>query len=158
MVFFPIAGTMEQHRIKSSTATVGGLVQLTLFEPTIAPITAAGAEWIDSYYSQYADVRNPAGGDLTWTSFVGVNITPVTALSYFWLVTYGSVFVTWNGAGVEPGAAANERECYFAQNGTLLSGSTVFAGAVAYQRAGYVIPSTAPAGGGMEQIMLQLDP
>lgn len=137
-------GIGQVYRIKSSEASVGVSVKLTLWE-ALAYEVAAGAE-IEALKSIYCDLR-PGIND--FASLIALPLLPVAENSYFWGQTWGPVFMQ---CGYSPGSKNDDREVYYrSDHYGIMPGSEVnFAGEFVPQRIGFLINSN--------WVMLQLSP
>lgn len=146
-----------QHRvIKSSTASNGTTVTLTLYYPlTSAVAIGTGGEICRSPYAQVDEMSGHA--DQNFVSFVGLPLMVITAEYFFWAQTWG--ICTVNAYLQDIGETARSREVYFHEDGTIRT-EEMAVWVNGRQHAGYLIPNTAPGGDGEGEtvIMLQLDP
>jgi hypothetical protein len=157
-----IQGATASHNprmIKSSTATNGTSVTLTLYYPIDVNVAAGvGVYCCPSMYAEICEAVNSAlpGLGTGEHSIAGFTWIPVTAAYYVWVQTWGLAqsVECYSAQGI----VAGDREIYFNwADGTTMSGKeTLFA---ATQRAGFLVPGTILAPGGDEAyLMLQLDP
>lgn len=145
--------TIPQHRtIKSSTASNGTSVTLTLYYPLAYGITALTG--LEICRSIYADVDGIGAADAQRKSCACIPMMIVSANYYFWGQTWGICTVGARHEGM--GLAADSRQVYF--NGINHAFQTEEeAGYVAgMQCVGYLLPDS--SGGWQTAIMLQLDP
>ena len=148
----PAPAVFQHRRIKSSTASNGTSVTLTLYYPLTNAL--ADGDGLEICRSQYAEVdQAPGDANATSKSIACVPQMLVTAEYYFWGLTWGICTIAAYGGAM--GSAANSRQCYFHQDGTIQTEEE--AGWVAgKQPAGYLLPDS--SGGAQTIIMLQLDP
>lgn len=144
-----VTGIFRMHRIKSSTASNGTSVTLTLDDPLTHDVGAS--TWITAWPSIYSNIL---GGDSTKMSNVVVPLIPVTSDYYFWGQTWGPCFGT--AFNVVPGVNDNQREVYFNIDGALMAGDDLSLDTTVRQRAGFILTNTTP--GGDQFYMLQLAP
>jgi len=149
----PAPATFQHRMIKSSTASNGTSVTLTLYYPlTNALADGDGLEICRSVYAEVDQtnlVASPAR-----KSIACVPLMLVTAEHYFWGQTWGPCTVAATVGTM--GNTDHSRQVYFNHNdGTIRTEEE--AGFVAgNQPAGYLLPDS--AGGAQTIIMLQLDP
>jgi len=146
----------HQHYIVSSEVGTGAYVRCHLSE-AIAVEDAEVGDGVTAYRSLYSAVKAAGSVKVGFEPFIGVNLIPVTAAHYFWLLTSGFVFVTAHG-GTWPGAASDQRDVYAHQDGTI-DPASVKDPTSGFQKVGWL--STATGGTGSDYgdalIMLQLD-
>lgn len=143
-----VAPATFQHRmIKSSTASNGTSVTLTLYQPlTNALANGDGLEICQSVYAEVDQTSLVVAP--TMASIACVPHMLITANYHFWGLTWGMCTV----AVTAPlGLVASQRQICFNHND-----GTIQVYADGQQHAGYLLPST--AGGAQSIIMLQLDP
>jgi len=140
----------HMHRIiKDSTVGDGTSITLTLYYPLAYAVPAGtGGEICRSIYADVEQTNLSA--DPTFESIACVPMMgPVTALSYFWGVTWGMCSIA---ISADVGLVASQRLVTFNHND-----GTIHPYADGEQVAGYLVPSTTgPAA--QTIIMLQLDP
>ncbi|GAI70198.1 unnamed protein product, partial [marine sediment metagenome] len=142
----------QMLRIKSNTATLGGYVTLTLKDPLVYDVpTGMFCGW---YPNIYGNIESAWAGPHGFNSFVCVGLIVVTLGYHFWGQTYG--FCHGPPLGGPFGKNANERDIYFYHDGSITLASRVTAGAISYQRAGYLLPRT-DGDHGDQAYMLQLE-
>lgn len=145
--------TFQHRKIKSSTASNGTSVTLTLYRPLTNAL--ANGDGLEICRSQYAEVdETVAVASSTKMSIACVPHMLVTAQYYFWGLTWG--MCTLAATIGTMGNTASSRQVYFNHNdGTILTEEE--AGFVAgAQPAGYLLPDS--NGGAQTIFMLQLDP
>lgn len=143
-----VAPATTQHRmIKSSTASDGTNVTLTLYQPlTNAFVNGDGLEICRSPYAVVDEAAGVAAS--TKMSIVCVPHMIVTANYYFWGLTWGMCTVA---VTADLGLVASQRQISFNHND-----GTIQTWVPGQQIAGFLIPDT--TGGAETIIMLQLDP
>jgi len=157
-----IQGATANHNprmIKSSTASNGTSVTLTLYSPIDVNVAAGvGVYCCPSLYAEVCEAVNSGlpGLGTGEHSIAGFSWIPVAAGHFVWVQTWGLVqsVVSYAAQGI----VAGDREIYFNwADGTTMSGKeTLFS---ATQRMGFLVPGTILAPGGDESyVMLQLDP
>lgn len=141
-----------------SCTTAGGTITVHLDAPIAveALTTSSGCEILPNPYKYL--VGNSGDYNNGFTSFLGVPVVNATAGQYFWLQTWGPVWITPPSSGASaPGYTSGDREVYaLPQNGTLVSGTTtVIEGGI--QHIGFIIEKD-PGGTatGAPFIMLQI--
>lgn len=145
----------HQHRmIKSSTASNGVSVTLTLYYPiTNALADGDGLEICRSVYAEIDQTNAIANPEKK--SIAGVPLKAVTAEYYLWIQTWGMCTIAATVFG-EPGIVNNLRQVYWNHaDGTIRTQNTA-GWAVGNQHAGYLLPNS--AGGAQSIVFLQLDP
>lgn len=124
------------YRIRASTATAGGVVVLTLWDPIRE---AMSATFMTVHPSIYTKVERVHGGGDTHAATVCVSPIPVTANWHFWGQTWGPCYCT--PSGVAPGTGAYERMLQFNYDGSVSLHGAFGAGSYA-QFAGYLLEVT----------------
>jgi len=124
----------QMARIRSSTASDGATVTLTLWDPLAIATTATFCTVHPSIYSKVERVHG-AGDSKAAT--VCVPIIPITASYYFWGLTYGPCFAVATPA--YPGTNAYERTVSWNYDGSI-SLTPAFGAASYRQIAGYLLP------------------
>lgn len=151
------SGVEPQHRIiKSSTASVGGVVTLTLYHPLTTTVpTGTGVEVCQSLYAQADAMSGHADAGLV--TIVGAQSMLVTAEYFFWTQTWGIATVEVYLQDV--GELAGSRTVYWYVDGTLQT-EEMAPFVAGRQKAGVLIPDTAPGGAntGQTVVFLQMDP
>jgi len=99
-------------------------------------------------------------GSLECNAVMGVPAINVTSTYSAFIQTWGPCWVTPGGADSSPGNTINDRECYFVGDGSVNAGTYIAASesGKAYQRAGFMIDTTAIGTGGLPLLMLQITP
>lgn len=150
--------TEPQHRvIKSSTASNGTTVTLTLYYPLTSVVAVGtGGEICRSVYAQVDDMT--AHAHLGFMTVVGIPLMVVTAEYFHWVQTWGICTINAGGEA-NMGETDRIREVFWHRDGTMIAASDAFY-VDGCQRAGYLIPDTHPGGVGESQtvVMLQMDP
>jgi hypothetical protein len=132
-------------------AAGGGVCTLTLDHALIGAVTQS-VTYIEAFYNPYAHMTNGNVTNSGYASVLGVPTATATAAQYFWLQTWGPVWITSDG---NTGKAANGRDLYFLTNGSIVgASSTTYAG---NQRAGYAMDMSTGAASNSPLCMLQLD-
>lgn len=149
--------------IGNSAGGNGDLITLFLDRPIVQRSflsSGAAAGYVEIMRNPYSEmVGFPDAAD-TFASHLGVPAAYATSGQFFWLQTWGPVWLTPGGgspSGV--GITANGREVVFVGDGSINSSKDAVI-EDGYQRAGFIIqkdPST-PAGGGPPFVMLQISP
>lgn len=146
----------HQHYIVRSEVGTGAYVKCWLSEP-IAVEDAEVGDGVTAYRSPYSAVKAAGSVQVGFEPFIGVPLIPVTSGYYFWLLTAGLTWITAHGVSW-PGAAAEQRDVYAHQDGTI-DPASVKDPTNGYQRVGFL--STATGGTASDYgdalIMLQLD-
>lgn len=143
----------RMHKIKSSTASAGGFVTLTLYEALTLEVPVSS--WITAWPNIYSNVLF---ADSEFMSMICVPLILVTSGNYFWGQTWGPCFGT--PFGVTPGYTSRQRDIYFNVDGALMAGDDLDMETTVRQRAGFLITNTSPGGEGYgdQFYMLQLAP
>jgi hypothetical protein len=133
--------------------TAGGSVNVFLDAPLITAVTV-GTTNLETLLNPYANVKGDQAGG-AYVSFLGVPAVRATVGQYFWLQTWGPVWITSDDT---TGAAANGREIYFVNNGSVVSSDKLVDGAtnVLYQRAGVAIDASSTGASNAPIVMLQI--
>jgi hypothetical protein len=152
-IWASVAPATFQHRtVKSSTASNGTSVILTLYQPLTNAL--ADGDGLEICRSVYAEVDQT---NLVVTpekkSIACVPLKLVTAEYYFWGQTWGACTIAVTGAC---GTTNNLRQVYFNHADGTIRTADVAGYADGNQPAGYMLPDT--AGGAQSIVMLQLDP
>jgi hypothetical protein len=162
IIFDDVTPYFHQHYIIASALGTGTYVRIYLDHPTGAaiPVLNAGANpvGITAYRSPYSAVAVAGSVQVGFEPFIGMPLCGVIpALRYFWLMTAGPLWVAAHGAAW-PGAAADQRDVYAHQDGTIDPASQKDPTA-GYQKVGYLLPMTGGTASdyGDAWIMLQLD-
>lgn len=152
------AGYQNQgYRIRGNTASVGGLVTLSLYEAIIVASSVGCSVYVHrNIYDNvgYPGVTLPIG----YETIVCVPWLAPVRNEYFWGQTWGPCWGFYSS--IEPGATLYTREVDFLpNNGSLILHSQVagYGLNISAQRAGYILPRT-EAGDGNCFYMLQLSP
>lgn len=157
-------GSSPQNRgIIGNTAGVASTItSITVFldAPLVTAVTAS-TTYIEIMPNPYKDMYgNPSAAIGDFASFLGVPAVSATSGQYFWLQTWGPLWVTPGGTGgatKQPGYTAGDRDVYFAGDGSIYGGlQTVVESGL--QRAGTIIQRDAAASAGPPFIMLQISP
>lgn len=137
-------------------ATAGGVIHVTLDGPLVAAYSVSA--WADMILNPY---RYLGKGSLDYNAFMGVPTINRTSGYNGWVQTRGPCYVVAGGADSAPGNSAYDRTVYFVGDGTVNAGVSLSGGSLAsevpYQRAGFIIDSTASGTGAVPLVMLQLD-
>jgi len=152
-------GACQQHRVKSSTATVGGVVVLTLYDNLLTALDTIPGDSVSLSPSPYRNVAVMGGtGDLAghagFVTAVGLPLFDITDNYYAWIVTWGPVSISMQG-GNGPDEAAVRKDVFCHTDGTCADAQFASFLNQSAQRVGYGLPAGAY---GHSQIMLQLDP
>lgn len=112
------AGIYAWRRIVSNTVAAGGVITITVDRP-FGQIFAIGAQFSihKSIYKNVADATTAAL--VGFAPAIGVPPIPVQIAYYFWLQTYGPVFIGPTGAF--PLSVANQYDVYYHSDGTTQS-------------------------------------
>lgn len=137
----------------TAVAAGGGTCDVYLDASLIAAV-AVGTTNIEALYNRYSAVKGDQAGG-AYVSFLGVPAARATVGQYFWLQTWGSCWITSDGT---TGAAANGREIYFMNNGSVVSSDKLVDGAtnVLYQRAGFALDASSTGASNAPMVMLQI--
>jgi hypothetical protein len=151
------AAIFHQHYIVASEAGNGTYVRIWLDHPITDEAIPTVGVGVTAYPSIYSAIGVAGSVQVGFEPFVGINLIPVSNGEWFWLQTAGLVWVTAHG-GTWPGAAAEQRDVYAHQDGTI-DPAAVKDPTNGYQRVGYLVPATGGTASdyGDALIMLQLD-
>ena len=153
-----IATTYFVANVLKSSAGDGTSIQLTL--DASLPATCSASIGVTVYPSIYGNIKNGSAQLANLEAFVCVpfcvNIT--AADTYFWGITRGPTWVTPHGV-TWPGSAADRRDVYFHQDGTIDPAHVAGIGSTntSPQRAGYLLHAGDAGTYGDAMIMLQLE-
>jgi hypothetical protein len=110
-----------------------------------------GTTNIEAYYSPYANVKGMNAVNSAYVTCIGAAAARATVGQYFWVQTWGPVWLTSNGL---TGEAANGRDIYINTDGSVRGQtSTTYAG---YQRIGTGLDKSASNASNGPNIMLQI--
>ena len=121
-------------------ASGGGTTIVTLDGPLTAAVTV-GVTYTEILLNPYAFMETGSGvaTNLEYKSFFGVPVVTATVGQYFWLQTWGPLWVVTGGTGT-PGDSADDREVYFVGDGSI-SGAAHVTQENGYQVAGFIMDS-----------------
>jgi len=133
-------------------ASGGGTTIVTLDGPLTAAVTV-GVTYTEILLNPYAFMELGGGANLEYQSFFGVPVVTATVGKYFWLQTWGPIWIV-PGDGTTPGDSVNDREVFFVGDGSI-NGSAHITNENGYQVAGFIMDSgsTTPP-----FVMLQVNP
>lgn len=140
-------------------STAGGVITITLDGKLVESYTVAA--WVDMILNPYRYLGNIQGtSNLNFNAVMGVPTINRTSTYNGWVQTWGPCYVVAGGADSVPGNSANDREVFFVGDGSV-NGGTALTVENGYQRAGFIIDSTATiagasAGGAVPLVMLQI--
>jgi len=162
IIFDDVTPHFTQRYIIASALGTGTFVRIYLDHPITAaiPVLNVGLNpvGITAYRSPYSALAPAGSVQVGFEPFVGMPLCGVVAAArYIWLMTAGPLWVTAHG-GVWPGAAADLRDVYAHQDGTI-DPASVKDPTAGFQKVGYLLPMTGGTAGtyGDAWIMLQLD-
>ena len=150
----------HMHRIiKDSSVGNGVSITLTLYYPlTYAVPALTGGEICRSIYAE-VDQKDAVAAALRTSVACVPAMGPVTALYYFWGLTWGMMTLA-AGAHGSLGEVDDDRDVYFQTSDGTIQTTRRFAGiggsTSSEQRAGFLLPNS--LGGSQTIMMLQLDP
>ena len=145
-----------QYIVKSD---LGDGTWCRIYLDSAATVQVAVTVDVEVYPSPYSNVidLSPSTNYLNYVSFIGLmQCEALAANDYFWLQTEGPCWIAADNWDVDPpGYAANQRDVYAYQNGTVKSaaGCNPTDG---WQRVGYLLAAT-ESGAGSVHTMLQLE-
>ena len=124
----------------TAVASGGGTTIVTLDGPLTAAVVV-GVGYTEILLNPYAFMETGSGvaTNLEYKSFFGVPVVTATVGQYFWLQTWGPLFVCPGGTGT-PGDSAFDREVYFVGDGSI-SGAAHVTQEAGYQVAGFTMDS-----------------
>lgn len=122
----------------TAVAAGGGTTIVTLDGPLTAAVVA-GTTYTEILLNPYAFMEIGGGANLEYQSFDGVPAVTATVGQYFWLQTWGPLWVV-PGGGSTPGDSANDREVYFVGDGSI-NGAAHVTNENGYQVAGFIMDS-----------------
>ena len=141
-------------------STVGNGTSITLTLDASLQVECSASRGVTAYPSIYGSVKNGSAQLANVETFVGVAACPnvAAANTYFWLQTRGLLWVTPHGT-TWPGSAADRRDVYFHQDGTIDPAHVAGIGSTntSPQRAGYIVMAGSTGTYGDALIMLQLE-
>jgi hypothetical protein len=135
----------------SAVAAGGGSCDVYLDAPLTAAVVVATTN-IEAYFSPYANVKGMNAVNSAYVTCIGASaLDNVTVGQYFWVQTWGPVWLTSDG---NTGKAANGRDIYINTDGSVRGQtSTTYAG---YQRIGTGLDKSASGASNGPNIMLQI--
>ena len=154
----------QNRQIIGNTAgVVGAITAITVFlDGPLTTAVTAGATYIEIMPNPYLNMYGNPGAALSpgFMTFGGVPTVTAAASAYFWLQTWGPLWVTPSGtpgATHQPGYTTGDREVFFVGDGSIYGGeaATVEAG---WQRAGVIMQRDAATSAGPPFIFLQINP
>ena len=134
----------------SAVAAGGGLCDVYLDAALITAVTVGTTNlemMLNPYANLYAD--NGATGGMT---FLGIPAAPAVVGQYFWLQTWGLVWITSDN---NTGKITGGRDVLFAANGSLVSMNATYA---CLQRAGVGVDANTLTQSNAPMVMLQITP
>lgn len=146
------------RRIIANTACeagTGSTIQITLDGPLFTAITV-GTTYIEILANPYNKMVSGNVQNGGYVSFLGVPVITVATLYNFWLKTWGPTWITSDGATNNQGS---DREVYFQNNGSIVSGydvTYVTSHPLGLQRAGFSMEKTSSGYSGPPLVMLQV--
>ena len=154
--FIVIGNGTNQHPMtrgilgNEAVAAGGGAINVYL-DGALTRAVVPGTDNIEAYFNTYGNVQSMNVVNSAYVTCIGAAAAPATTGQYFWVQTWGNVWLTSNNL---TGEAANGRDIYINTDGSV-RGQTgpTYAG---YQRIGTGLDkSTSTASNGPE-IMLQI--
>jgi hypothetical protein len=136
----------------SAVAAGGGSMDVYMDAQLTAAVTV-GSTRIEAYFSPYANVQTMNGNTYAgYVTCIGASaLDNVTVGQYFWVQTWGPVWLTSNGI---TGEAANGRDIYVNSDGSLRGQTgTTYAG---YQRVGTGLDRSTSGTSNGPNLMLQI--
>jgi hypothetical protein len=149
--------------VGNTAGASGAITAITVFldAPLVTAVTA-GTTYIEILPNPYANMYGNPAAALSdgFMSFGGVPTVSATSGQYFWLQTWGPLWITPSGtpgAAHQPGYTSRDRDVFFVGDGSIYGGeaATVESG---WQRAGTIIQRDASTEAGPPFIMLQISP
>jgi hypothetical protein len=147
---------MRQIVGHAALATAGGSLTLQLDAALITAVTPATTtiEFMENpFYNLKAD--GSGGGYVT---FVGIPAVRATTGQYFWVQTWGPCWITSNSNTCDK---ADDREIYFVDNGSVVSGYDVTytsSHPLMFQKAGVALDMSGSSASNAPMVLLQLWP
>ena len=138
----------------TAIAASGGTIEVTLDGPVTTTLTTS--TYCEIMPNPYLAMTPGGGGTLEYETFLGVPAVGCTTGKYFWLQTWGPLWVTPGGA-TTPGDSANDRTVVFVGDGSL-NGVVHITLENGYQVAGVIMQRDSSGSGGPPFIMLQVSP
>lgn len=148
------AGGMVTRMIVANdyVSTAGGVISVTLDGPLVIAYTTSA--WADMILNPYRYLGR-AGAGLEYNAYMGVPTINRTSTYNGWVQTWGPCYVVAGGVDPVPGNSANDREVFFTGDGSVNGGTSLVVES-GYQRAGFIIDSTASGTGAVPLVMLQI--
>lgn len=146
--------SLVQNRVivaNDAVASGGGTTKITL-DGAIEQIMTASSSYCEIQLNPYKYLGK---GALEYNAFMCVPSQNVTSGYNFFGQTWGPCWITPGGADATPGDSANDRTVYFVGDGSV-NGGTALTVESGYQKAGFIIDSTANGTGALPLVMLQL--
>jgi len=165
-VMIHAAAGQQFRRVKSSTATVGGNITVTLDYGLDVDVTVADyTEIIQNPYGNLRLMAGPSGGMAgnPFTSVAGIpNVKTTVANRHLWCQTWGPIWTNPHGSSLQnAGITGGERKLVFDCEGSIcIEADVAHGGGVAgseHQLAGYIIDRSAAGVSGPPLYMLTLN-
>lgn len=141
-------------------STVGNGTSITITLDASLTADCSASVGVTAYPSIYGNVKAASSQLANIEGFVGVPACPNVAATatYFWVQTRGPLWITPHGV-TWPGSAADRRDVYFHQDGTIDPAHVAGIGSTntSPQRAGYLLHAGQSGTYGDAVIMLQLE-
>lgn len=138
----------------TAVASGGGTSVVYLDGPITTTLTTSS--YCEIMPNPYLAMTPGGGGALEFETFLGVPAVGCTTGKYFWLQTWGPLWVTPGGA-TTPGDSANDRTVVFVGDGSL-NGVAHVTLENGYQVAGVIMQRDSNGSGGPPFVMLQVSP
>ena len=136
----------------TAVAAGGGTSDLYL-DASLTTAVTVGTTNLETMLNPYANVKGDQAGG-AYVSFVGIPAVRATVGQYFWLQTWGPVWITSDGLTADD---ADDRIVYFKTNGSLSSRMEITEGShPVYQPAGFCIDASSAGSSNAPMVMLQL--
>jgi len=138
--------------IGNPALAVAGILTVDLDAPLVTAVTV-GTTGIEAMGNPYGQLIN-TGGAGEYMAFLGIPAVGATAGQYFWLQTWGPVWIVSDGNTCN---SIGDRTIYFMSNGSVKSGNdvTIESG---YQMAGFAMDRSGLAASNSPMVMLQISP
>jgi hypothetical protein len=133
----------------SAVAAGGGSCDVYL-DAALTTAVTVGTTNIETLLNPYAGLKGDNAGG-AYVSFLGLPAVVATVGQYFWLQTWGPVWVTSDSLTADD---ADDRVVYFVDNGSLKSRTD--AGGTLFQPAGFCMDASSAGSSNAPMVMLQI--
>lgn len=158
--YIVIANGANQHPqmrgiIGNDAVATGGGTTNVFLDAGLTAAVVVGTTNIEAMLNPYANMTSGNVTNSAYVSFLGMPAVTSTVGQYFWLQTWGPCWITSDST---TGAAANGREIFFVDNGSVVSSDKIVDGATntLFQRAGFALDASSAGASNAPMVMLQI--